>query len=94
MKLGRVRGTVVSTIQHETLAGRRLLMCDYLTPEGTPAGDYVIAVDAVDAGAGETVLIVDEGNSARQVVGLAVAPIRAVVVGVVDALTLDGRTVI
>ena len=46
------------------------------------------------AGAGETVLIIDEGNSARQIVGLAVGPIRSIVVGVVDELTVDGEAVV
>lgn len=77
-------GTVVSTINAPVFDHQRLLLCDYLTPDGKPAGGYVIAVDAVDAGAGETVLILDEGNGARQIVGEAVAPIRAMVVGIVD----------
>ncbi|MFQ5517845.1 MAG: EutN/CcmL family microcompartment protein [Acidimicrobiia bacterium] len=49
----------------------------------------MIAVDCVGAGAGETVLLIDEGNSARQVVGWDVAPIRTVVVGVVDEVDVD-----
>ena len=48
---------------------------------GSPTGDYTIAVDTVGAGAGETVLILDEGTGARQIVGETVAPIRALVVG-------------
>ena len=94
MKVGRVVGTVVSTIQHEVLDGRRLLTCDLLGPDGEPDGTYLICVDTVGAGAGETVLIVDEGNSARQVLGKATAPVRSVVVGVVDMLTVDGETVV
>jgi hypothetical protein len=47
----------------------------------------MIAVDSVGAGAGETVLLLDEGNSARQVLGAPGAPIRTVVVGIVDAVT-------
>ena len=84
MKVGRVAGTVVSTICSPVFEARRLLMCDLLDADGAPTGDYTIAVDAVGAGAGETVLILDEGTSARQVVGETVAPIRAVVVGIVD----------
>ncbi len=84
MKLARVSGTVVSTIAAPIFANQRLLLCDYLTPSGEPTGDYVIAVDVVDAGAGETVLIMDEGTGARQIMGERVAPIRAVVVGIVD----------
>jgi microcompartment protein CcmK/EutM len=84
MKIARVVGTVVSTINAPIFDHQRLLLCDYVDPGGVPTGDYVIAVDVVDAGAGETVLILDEGNGARQIMEQEVAPIRAVVVGVVD----------
>jgi len=57
--------------------------------DGNPEGDYLIAVDVVDAGVGETVLLIDEGNSARQIVGLDPAPIRAVVVGIVDEIDVE-----
>lgn len=90
MKLGRVAGTVVSTISHPIYDGRRLLMCDLLSADGSDTGDYLICVDAVGAGAGEVVLIIDEGNGARQVVGDSQAPIRAVIVGIVDELRVDG----
>lgn len=87
MKIGRVSGTVVSTIQSPVYAGRKLLICDVLDAGGRQVtGDYLIAVDAVGAGAGETVLILDEGNSARQVVEFEQGPIRAVIVGIVDAV--------
>ncbi|MFQ5967369.1 MAG: EutN/CcmL family microcompartment protein [Acidimicrobiia bacterium] len=89
MKIGRVAGTVVSTINSPVFDGRRLLLCDLLDPSSTPTGDYTIAVDAVGAGAGEEVLIIDEGNSARQVVGMDPAPIRAVVVGIIDQIDLE-----
>jgi len=94
VKVGRVVGTVVSTIQHEVLDGRRLLTCDLLDANGEPDGTYLICVDAVGAGAGETVLIVDEGNSARQVIGQATAPVRSVVVGIVDTLIVDDSLVL
>lgn len=93
MKLGRVAGTVVSTISHPIYDGRRLLMCDLLDAAGEDTGDYLIGIDAVDAGPGETVLIVDEGNGARQVVGDPHAPVRAVVVGIVDEILIDGDSV-
>ena len=94
MKVGRVVGTVISTIDHDALDGRRLLTCDLLGSDGEPDGTYLICVDTVGAGAGETVLIVDEGNSARQVLGKTTAPVRSVVVGIVDVLTLDGETLV
>ena len=90
MKLGRVAGTGVSTINHPIFDDRRLLSCDLLDEFGRESGGYLIAVDAVGAGAGETVLILDEGNGARQVVGDPNAPLRAVIVGIVDELLVDG----
>ena len=87
MKLARVVGTVVSTINAPDFDGRTLLVCDLLDPSGRPTGGYMIAVDSVGAGAGETVLLLDEGTSARQVLAAPGAPIRTVVVGIVDAVT-------
>ena len=87
MKLGKVRGTVVATIQSPALDGHRLLLCDLLDPTGEVVGGPLIAVDTVGAGAGETVLILDEGNSARQILAESDAPIRAVVAGIVDQVS-------
>jgi len=89
MKLARVSGTVVSTISAPIFDNQRLLLCDYLDPDGTASGGYVIAVDTVDAGPGETVLILDEGNGARQIMEIGTAPIRALVVGIIDEISLD-----
>lgn len=89
MKLGKVVGTVVSTINSPVFDDRTLLLCDLLDPQGRPAGGYLIAVDTVGAGAGETVLILDEGNSARQIIGMSQAPIRTLVVGIVDEVIVD-----
>jgi ethanolamine utilization protein EutN len=94
VKVGRVAGTVVSTIASPVFEGRRLLLCDLLDASGEPDGSYLICVDTVGSGAGETVLILDEGNSARQVLGVATAPVRAVVVGIVDQLDVDGERVV
>lgn len=93
MKIGRVSGTVVSTINHPIYDDRRLLICDMLDERGEDTGGYLICVDAVDAGHGETVLIIDEGNSARQVVGDVHAPIRAMIVGILDELIIDGDVI-
>ena len=83
MKVARVAGTVVSPISHPFFEEQRLLLCDLLDADGSPDG-YLIAVDVVDAGAGERVLICDEGSSARQIFGISTGPIRAVVVGIID----------
>jgi microcompartment protein CcmK/EutM len=86
MKLARVVGTVVSTIKSPIFNDRALLLVDLLEPDGREAGGYLIAVDTVGAGAGETVLVLDEGTSARQIVGAPYGPLRTVVVGIVDAV--------
>ncbi len=88
MILGRVCGTVVSTIEHPFYDGKKQLIVRAVTPDGAFDGDkYVIAVDLVGAGVGETVIVEDEGNSARQLLGAANAPVRSVVLGIVDEVT-------
>ena len=94
MRIGRVVGTVVSTISSPVFEGRRLLLCDLLDASGRPDGSYLICVDTVGSGSGEAVLILDEGNSARQVIGMSPAPVRAIVVGVVDQVIADGELVL
>lgn len=89
MILGRISGSVVSTIHHRIVDGHKLLVAERLDQTGRPTGGYVIALDAIGAGKGETVLILDEGNGARQILDDANAPVRSVVVGIVDAIDLD-----
>jgi microcompartment protein CcmK/EutM len=79
MILGRVIGTIHGTIKHPFYNSRRLLVVER---EGS--GDYLIAVDAVGAGADERVIVLDEGNGARQVLESQDGPVRSVVVGIVD----------
>ena len=86
MILGRVTGSIVSTIHHPIVEGRTLLVAERLDQNGRPSGGYVIAVDAIGAGQGETVLILDEGSGARQILANDAAPVRSIVVGIVDAL--------
>ncbi len=88
MYIGKVIGTVVATIKISHLEGRKLLMVDQLDLEGEGTGDYDIAVDVAQAGIGDTVLVIDEGNGARQILDLDPGAIRAVIVGVVDEVTL------
>ena len=88
MILGVVRGSMYSTINHPFYDGRRLLVVDYIQADGTPTGKYVIAVDSVDAGVGDQVLVNDEGNGARQVVGDPAGPVRSVIVGIVDSISV------
>lgn len=84
MILGIVRGTIVSTINHAFYDGRKLLIVDRCDGSFTPTGKYLIAVDGVDAGTGQRVLVLDEGNGARQVLDDPDGPVRSVIVGIVD----------
>jgi len=89
MILGRISGSVVSTIHHPIVNGRKLLVAERLDAAGRPTGGYLIAVDAIGAGRGETVLIIDEGSGARQILDNDNAPVRSVVIGIVDEVTLE-----
>jgi microcompartment protein CcmK/EutM len=90
MIIGTVRGNIVSTINHPFYTGKKLLVVEKEDFAGKPSG-YLIAIDGgADAGVGERVLVVDEGNSARQVVGDSQAPVRSIIVGVIDRIDMEG----
>lgn len=89
MILGRVTGTVVATQQHRFYEGKKQLIVQACKPDGGPDGDrYTVAVDLVGAGVGQTVIVEDEGNSARQLLGAHNGPVRAVIVGIVDQVAI------
>lgn len=91
MILGRVIGTVVATIQHPFYSGKKQLIVGAILPDGTLDGTrYIVALDTVGAGVGQTVLIEDEGTSARQILGDPKAPVRSLVVGIVDEVATAG----
>ena len=90
MFIGKVIGNMVASVKHPCFHGRKLLMVQPLTPEQEKWKGTLIAIDLVDAGEGETVLYIDEGNSARQLLDLEpLGPVRAVVVGIVDHIELS-----
>ena len=89
MILGRIIGSVVSTIHHPIVEGNKLLLAERIDQNSRPTGGYVIALDAIGAGHGETVLILDEGSGARQILDDTAAPVRSIVVGIVDAVDLE-----
>ena len=90
MTLGRVVGTVVSTVKLEALSAYKILIVQPVDPQGRDSGAVTLALDSVQAGVGDRVLIIDEGNSARMIVGDSMAPIRTMVVGIVDQVTVGG----
>lgn len=91
MTIGTVLGQIYSTINHPFYDARKLLVVDRRVPGSRSAGDYIIAVDAVGAGVGELVLVLDEGNGARQVLDSNNAPVRSVIVGIVDHIDTASR---
>ncbi|MCJ7802643.1 MAG: EutN/CcmL family microcompartment protein [Candidatus Marinimicrobia bacterium] len=88
MILGKVSGAIHSTINHKFYDNRKLLIVDKFDLDGKPTGAYLISVDYVGAGAGETVLVIDEGNSARSIVKDDMAPLRSIIVGIVDHVNI------
>lgn len=84
MFLARVVGEVVATVKHAHLVGDKLLLVRREQADGTSVGTPVIAVDGVNAGPGDRVLVADEGNSAAQVLRRPRGPVRTVIVGIVD----------
>ena len=87
MILGKVVGTVVATRKDERLIGSKLLLVQPGLPEGEPQGAPLVAVDTVDAGVGETVLVIS-GSSARMATGLTDVPVDAAIVGIVDDVNI------
>lgn len=89
MIIARVLGDVVATQKHASHEGRKILVVQPLNLDGSNRGDPVLALDAVDAGAGDRVLVVQEGWSAMTSVERPQSPIDMAVVGVIDSVTLD-----
>ena len=88
MLLARVIGTVVATQKHPKFEGAKLLLVQPLDLEGAPRGGAVLAIDGVDAGVGDRVLLIQDGRSAQLVLGKGVAAVDAAVIGVVDTMEL------
>lgn len=89
MILGKVTGTVVTTISHPHYKHRRLLVVQPLTlPGEAPSGDFV-ALDNTHAGVGDTVLVNREGNGARQALNNPDACVISLIVGIVDSLFIE-----
>jgi microcompartment protein CcmK/EutM len=85
MTLCRVEGTVVATAHHPSFDGRKLLVVQPLDEGGQPTGTSFLAIDMVQAGVGDTVLVNREGNGNRQILRMGpIVPIRSLIVGVVD----------
>jgi microcompartment protein CcmK/EutM len=92
MILGKIVGTVVSTQELDVYRPYKILIVQPLKPDLSPRGATLLAIDTVQAGGGDTVLVIDEGNSARTIIGDKLAPIRSVVAAIVDEVDFAGGT--
>lgn len=89
MYIAKVIGDVVSSVKHDSLATHKLLIVQPVLPDGRPEGEPIIAVDMVDSGKGDVVLIVDQGTAARQVLGMEYPTVRTLILGVVDRIDFE-----
>ena len=88
MILARVAGTIVATRKDPRLEGFKLLIIKPVAPDGKEESGYVIAVDTVQAGSGDLVIMVS-GSSARMADGCKDKPVDASIVAIVDTVSLD-----
>ncbi len=94
MRLCRVLGTVTSTVKHEVFAGLKLLVVQPIDEAGKASGKSFLAVDRVQAGEGDSVLVMSEGGGVRQLFGqpkTADFPIRSAIVGIVDSVDVPAK---
>lgn len=89
MELAIVLGQVVSTVKHAGFEQQRLLLVDFIDPQGNPKGNPCVAADSIGAGDGEWVLVV-QGSSARKTISNEV-PVDMSVVGIVDEVVVGGK---
>ena len=88
MRLCKVKGTVVSTVKNPVYEGLKLMVVQPLDEAGAEQGHSFLAVDRVQAGEGDLVLVNSEGSGARQLFGKAVLPIRSLITGIVDSVDI------
>ena len=88
MLLAKVVGTVVATRKDPRLVSSKLLVVRPIDPKGKAEGNHLVAIDTVQAGVGEIVLVVS-GSSARMAAGLKDCPVDAAIVGVIDEIEMN-----
>jgi len=86
MILGKVIGNVVSTMKLPIYQGYKILIVQPVNDKEEPQGKILLALDTVQAGVGDTVLVIDEGNSSRLIMNNSTAPVRTMIVGIVDTV--------
>jgi len=92
MRMCRVIGNVVATEKHPAYHGQKLMVVQPLDADGNDAGSSFLAVDRVQAGPGDRVLVMSEGNGVRQLMDMgSQVPIRSLIVGIIDELDFPGN---
>lgn len=91
MIIGEVIGDITSTVKQVKLKSAKLLIVQPLDLDFKPKGETLVAVDSVDAGIGDRVLVVLEGKAASKAIGIELAPVEAACVGVVDEIQIQDR---
>lgn len=86
MTIGRVVGNVVATHKNAKLEGAKLMLVQPLDVDGSPKGAPLMAIDGMDAGIGDRVLVIQDGRSAQLILGKGTAAVDAAIIGVVDAV--------
>jgi ethanolamine utilization protein EutN len=87
VRICRVLGNITATVKHPAFAGQRLMIVQPLDEKGSDAGDSFVAIDRVQSGPGDKVIVLTEGNGVRQILKMGdVVPIRSAIVGIVDAV--------
>ena len=92
MEIARVKGTVVATRKDAKLVSHKLLLLEFADTSGAPkSGAPIVALDTLDAGVGDLVLVV-RGSSARQALNMSTTPVDAIVIGIIDDIEYAGNT--
>lgn len=90
MRCCRVVGPMWATVKHPAYAGRSLFVVQPLDEHGADTGTSFVAVDSVQAGVGDKVIVLTEGNGVRQILKMGdQVPIRSLIVGIVDHVELE-----
>ncbi len=87
MHMCRILGNIVSTVKHPTYNGQRLMIVQPVDENGSDIGESFLAIDRVQSGPGDTVLVMREGNGIRQLMAMGkLVPIRSAIVGIIETI--------
>jgi len=91
VKIAKVVGNLISTVKDECFQGYKLMIIEYLNPDGTVDGKRQIAIDAAHAGIGDIVLVSVDGGAAMMFTNDKELIVDLTICGVLDSFTIDGK---